>query len=199
MNNVQWEIDKRGPVNNQMLLVADWVDREFVNKASSFGSQRVLKKSHQVQAFLGEVRVYEFLKNMIEDTEWSGWKFEGKGDGCDILSLGNKIDVKTRSCNTPPVGLESYEVFLDEPKKGNQIQKPMDIYVFALWIPSEQNVWILGWTTKESFMSADSYRRIGEGEEIRPGSVANQTIHAIKVKDLFGIGLLPSWLTSNKK
>ena len=191
--NAQWEIDRNGYISPYEVGLADWVDTKFNAHRSGVASQRILKQWHNGASFLGEWRIFKYFTDLQEEFVWSGWKTEETGDKWDFKWRGLTVDVKNRSTSFISNLLE-YEVILDDPEQGagNQIQKPMDIYIFTLWNPKEQNVYILGWQTKEGFIFGESCRRVEKGEEIWLNYNANQPIYLLKVRDLNPIATLSS-------
>lgn len=116
---------------------------------------------------------------------------KNRGDEYDFCINGKRIDVKTRACNRE-YDIDNYEVILDDPGegRGNQLGKRMDVYVFTLLCKQDRNILLLGWSDKERFKQATSYRVVEKGQELWPGHVANERVHLIKVIELEPIASL---------
>lgn len=187
MDNPNWEVEKTGVMSDGEIALAYYVQDQFEKQRNSLPSTRILKNSYRAQGFLGEYRLFQYLTKLEEEFDWSG--FELRSDDYDFKYKGHTIDVKTRATDKRPLSVSDYEVILDEPSEGHgyQINKPKDIYVFALFIKEEQSIWLLGWHTLSEFKNASSHRVVEKGEDIWPGKVANERIHLVQVKDLHSI------------
>lgn len=178
-----------------------WVDDFMAKHRANSPSGRILQANLNCQAFLGEYTLYGHLKANNVDCLWHGWLPTAGGDNCDFVVNQKKIDVKTRRSNME-VERKNGElmVYVDDPEAGmgNQYKKPMDYYVFALWLPNLMKVQLLGWTTKEGLRNANSYKLYAKGSVLPGGSEANQNLHSCKVIDLYSIGSFVPTLINNE-
>lgn len=192
MNNPTWEIESFD-VSARELSLALWVDQMLNNHRKGASSARVLIPNQHAQAFLGELVFLGYLDRQKIAYEWQGWIPTQYGDKCDFTVNGKLIDVKTRRSEmTYERKTGEFVVYLDDPEagKGNQFRKPMDYYVFALWLPNLMRVQLLGWSTKDLFLNAPTYKFYAKGSTLPGGREANQNLHSCQVIDLMNIGTL---------
>jgi len=188
-------------VTDYDLSVAMQWDAEIAKHRAGASSQQIFTEHQNVASDLGEEYVLQYLQDTLRVPTTKPHpdrrKLTTGGDTYDILvapasipSWTRTIDVKTKvdktGWNTTLDRLLEFDVFLDEPEpgKGNQIQKPMDYYFFTLYQPSLRKLIILGWSSKERYLSAKSHRVIEKGEALPSGYPARNKCHLVKVKDL---------------
>lgn len=195
LSNVYWDIDRNGKLDAAELCLGQWVAKESAKAHRDHTSRRQLVATQDLQGFLGEWRFFKYLAYQGIPFNWGGWLNKAAGDEFDFMINGRRIDVKTRATNRE-YGIGDYEVILDDPSegRGNQINKAMDVYVFTLLVKADRNILLLGWSDKERFKQARSYRVVEKGDELWPGHVANERVHLIKVEDLEPIARLGSHL-----
>lgn len=192
MNNPTWEIESFD-VSAREWSLALWVDQMLNNHRKGASSARVLIPNQHAQAFMGELVFLGYLDRQKIAYEWQGWIPTQYGDKCDFVINGKLIDVKTRRREMDYERKDGdFIVYIDDPEagKGNQFKKPMDYYVFALWLPKLMRVQLLGWTTKEGLLDAPGYQFFAKGSELPGGREANQNLHSCRVKDLHSIATL---------
>lgn len=190
-------------VTDYDLSVAMKWDEEIAKHRANASSQQIFTEHQNVASDLGEEYVLQYLQGVLKVPTTKPHpdrrKLTSGGDTYDILvapasipTWTRTIDVKTKvdksGWNTTLERLLDFEVFLDEPEpgKGNQIQKPMDFYWFTLYQPTLRKVIILGWSTKQRYLSATSHRVVEKGGELYKGSnfLARNKCHLVKVRDL---------------
>lgn len=186
IRNAQWETVEYKVTPDQWLK-SQRAGQSLTDHRRGAPSGRILKANHHAFAYLGEGFLHKWLREETDVVfEWSGWDLRTKGDDFDFRIGGALVDVKTRATNWRQLDILDFPVILDDPEqgKGNQLQKPMDYYVFALWRPHDMKVNLLGWSTKELFMAAPSNRFVDKGETLYGPVTANQPVYLVKVRDL---------------
>lgn len=198
MINPQWEI-MSFDVSPREWGLAMWVNNFMNEHRKNSPSERYLQEDLNAQAFIGEYALHGHFTAQNVANDWHGWLPTVGGDKCDFVVNGKKIDVKTRRSNM------NYErkdgditLYIDDPEVGlgNQFKKPMDYYVFALWLPNLMKVQLLGWTTKQGLLGANSYKLYEKGSVLPGGREANQNLHSCKALDLESMGTFTQTLFS---
>ncbi len=118
------------------------------NKAKDIGklNNSITKGQGNLAGIVGEYIVHKYLKN----SEWKNTY------DYDLIYNDNKIDVKTKRCNSKPK--ENYDCSVAK----TSLHQNCDEYVFVRVLNDMSKGWILGWMDKDEYLNRATFMVKGE-------------------------------------